>query len=79
MKYGTMEHNGKFYVSSGNRKFFDDTKSDTELAAKKRACEMSAQWYQQKMDECQRQWVSIREQLGEDVSQSDYDWGDVLA
>lgn len=79
MKYKAGKLNaGKWAVFQG-KQYFVDTVVESELLAKKRAVELSAQWYQSMMDECHVKWVSIREELGEDTYRSDFDWGDVLA
>lgn len=56
MKYNAKQMpDGKWAVFAG-KKYFVNTVCDTENDAIIKACEMSAQWYQVEMDNCQKIW-----------------------
>lgn len=81
MKYSarkiTVDGKETWAVCNGKRRYFPDTITDSEIEAKKFACEMSAHWYLQQMNACEYEWAKLRSQLGE--PNSDKDWSDVLA
>lgn len=64
MKYKAGQlNNGKWAVFTG-RKYFPNTVCDSENDAHIQACEMSARWYQDKMDECAREWEKAHRKNG---------------
>ena len=77
MKYSAKQlSNGKWAVFSG-KKYFINTVHNNEFYVKRRAIELSAQWYQSKIDECKNSWFDIQIKNGQNIDESN--WSNILA
>ena len=69
--------NGNWAVFKQGVRFWINTERPTEAEAEVQACIASAEWHQQKIDECRDRWEELQKAAGEPHQWQD--WGNCLA
>ena len=81
MKYKPIKFGNYWFVGEG-RSYYPDTKSDNKLDAEIQACEMSARWHRNKIDEAHLRWEELmKEKHGDDITPMglNQQWSDIMA